>query len=291
MVRHDVGSTIAIVLFSACGILFQARPSESFFGGTNRASRRSYSSAHATTTAFTLCPPPNNNNNRRQRVSVILFDSNEKTSGSFFNQIPEDSGTNDNDDNNNQSNEFDITDSADNDKNLPNAVEEPFEKNISELLKRRTSAPPPSTVGGVPTSKLSSLPDATTKPHVEIDPTGGVTVKGANAAPLDAKTDDQGYTLYENKDTGEQSRVFDALVEFPTNFKLKIVGENDGTFASEIVALVAENCNVDAKVIPFSERKNGKWVSVTVTAPVESSDMLYKLYENIDRDPRVRFKF
>jgi len=289
MARRDVGSTIAIVLLSACGALFQARPAESFFGGTNIASRSSYSSAHATRTTFTLFSLPNNNNNGRQRVSVVLFGGNGKTSGSFFNQIPEDSDKNDDD--NNKSNESDTPDTTDNDKNLPDAVEDSFQKNISELLNDRTSPPPPSTIGGVPTSKVSSVPVTTTKPYVEIDSTGGVAVKNSNASPLDVKTDDQGYALYKNEDTGEQSRVFDALVEFPTDFKMKIVGKNDGTFSSDIVALVAENCNVDAKVIAFSERKNGKWVSVTVTAPVESADMLYKLYENIDRDPRVKFKF
>ena len=30
---------------------------------------------------------------------------------------------------------------------------------------------------------------------------------------------------------------------------------------------------------------------VTVQAPVKSATMLYRLYENIDRDPRVKFKF
>jgi len=32
-------------------------------------------------------------------------------------------------------------------------------------------------------------------------------------------------------------------------------------------------------------------LSVTVHAPVESAEMLYSLYENVDKDPRVKFKF
>lgn len=57
--------------------------------------------------------------------------------------------------------------------------------------------------------------------------------------------------------------------------------------------LVAESCGVEdgGDSVRFSERVNGKWVSVTVYAPVESAEMLYTLYENIDRDPRVKFKF
>jgi putative lipoic acid-binding regulatory protein len=43
--------------------------------------------------------------------------------------------------------------------------------------------------------------------------------------------------------------------------------------------------------IRWRERVNGKWTSITVTAPIKSSTMLYELYETIDRDSRVRFKF
>ena len=72
---------------------------------------------------------------------------------------------------------------------------------------------------------------------------------------------------------------------------MKIIGANEGTFAEEMVQVVADSCNVKTDVVKFSERTNGKWTSVTVLAPVESAEMLYTLYENIDRDPRVKFKF
>jgi len=104
--------------------------------------------------------------------------------------------------------------------------------------------------------------------------------------------DDQGYTLYQDETTGKKSRVFEALVTYPCEFALKIVGANEGNFATEMVQLVADSCGVeDGGSIRSSERLNGKWVSVTVYAPVENAEMLYTLYENIDRDPRVKFKF
>lgn len=103
--------------------------------------------------------------------------------------------------------------------------------------------------------------------------------------------DDQGYTLYANEETGEKSRVFEALVEYPSIFKMKIIGRNESTFASDMVQIVADSCSVTTSEVKYSERANGKWLSVTVHAPVESADMLYALYENVDRDPRVKFKF
>jgi len=103
--------------------------------------------------------------------------------------------------------------------------------------------------------------------------------------------DDQGYTLYTSETTGTQSRVFEALIDYPCEFTLKIVGADQGNFAGEMVRVVAESCGVEVGRIRFSERVKGKWNSVTVHAPVESAEMLYGLYEKIDEDPRVKFKF
>jgi putative lipoic acid-binding regulatory protein len=71
----------------------------------------------------------------------------------------------------------------------------------------------------------------------------------------------------------------------------KIVGANEGLFVEEIVALVAEACESDFERINHSTKVNGKWVSVTCHAPVQNAEMLYALYEKIDLDPRVKFKF
>ena len=54
--------------------------------------------------------------------------------------------------------------------------------------------------------------------------------------------DEQGYTLYSNEQTGEKARVFDALVQYPCEFDIKIVGANDGTFVMEMIQLVATSC-------------------------------------------------
>eukprot|EP00593_Proboscia_inermis_P011011 CAMPEP_0171323672 /NCGR_PEP_ID=MMETSP0816-20121228/115721_1 /TAXON_ID=420281 /ORGANISM="Proboscia inermis, Strain CCAP1064/1" /LENGTH=202 /DNA_ID=CAMNT_0011822439 /DNA_START=547 /DNA_END=1155 /DNA_ORIENTATION=+ len=103
--------------------------------------------------------------------------------------------------------------------------------------------------------------------------------------------DDKGYTLYADENTGKQTRVFEALVEYPCEFQIKIVGANDGTFVTDMIALVAESCGVKSDAVSWTERLNGKWVSITVNAPVQSAEMLYALYEDIDKDARVKFKF
>ena len=81
-----------------------------------------------------------------------------------------------------------------------------------------------------------------------------------------------------------------------------------------MVAVVAESCEVEITEVFHSVRIQGKWSSVTVKAPVstsvyarskdknifgcqiahlealqvKSAEMLYSLYENVDKDPRVK---
>jgi len=72
---------------------------------------------------------------------------------------------------------------------------------------------------------------------------------------------------------------------------MKIIGDPSGDFASQIVQVVAQTCEVSFEAVSYSERKYGKWISVTVEAPVINAEMLYRIYENVDKDPRVKFKF
>ena len=80
-------------------------------------------------------------------------------------------------------------------------------------------------------------------------------------------------------------------MDYPTIFTMKIVGANEGSFVEDIVSVVADACESEPSDIKHSTRAQGKWMSVTVHAPVKSSEMLYTLYEKVDLDPRVKFKF
>jgi putative lipoic acid-binding regulatory protein len=217
--------------------------------------------------SFTLLPL------RSNRFNSFATPLHSKMAGSFFYQVPND------DDNSNE---------ADDDRDL--------NKDLAELLQRRNSpslASQPSTINGVPTSKATgfgkpSTPVKAAKPYIAIGEQTPAVVNNSSKPEYD----DQGYTLYQDETTGQKARVFEALVEYPTLFKMKIVGLNEGLFVEEMVALVAECCSVsDVKEIQHSVKINGKWSSITVNAPVQNADMLYALYENVDRDPRVKFKF
>ena len=48
---------------------------------------------------------------------------------------------------------------------------------------------------------------------------------------------------------------------------------------------------IDGRGLKHSHRDKGKWRSITIAVPVESADQLYKVYEAVDSDPRVKYKF
>ena len=57
-----------------------------------------------------------------------------------------------------------------------------------------------------------------------------------------------------------------------------------------MVALLAREVNKPPESISYSTTPSGKgtYLSVTIEAPVESADELYRCYAALRRDPRVR---
>lgn len=203
----------------------------------------------------------------------------QKPSGSFFNQVP------------------DRDDGEDKKKRATSNPIDPFEESLANILENRSRniAKQPSTVGGIPTSKgFGKQPNMPKIINTKNTQSGKQSFIGIGKPLNDINKpeyDDQGYTLYADEQTGERKRVFEALIDYPSEFRMKIIGENQSTFESEMVQIVADSCMVSAENIKHTSRANGKWLSLTVHAPVQSAEMLYTLYENIDKDPRVKFKF
>jgi len=221
----------------------------------------------------------------RNNKRMLSSNNDDNVSGSFFNQVPD---------------EPDSAKSSTPDSSK--AGEDKIETDISELLRRRKSKPrsqTPSTIGGIPTSTVKGFGKPSTSTPKIINTTKAA--KGTKKSFVEIgkrmndinnpEYDDQGYTLYADEETGKKKRVFEALVEYPCEFTMKIVGANEGSFVTDILQVVADSCRVAMEKVTFSKRTNGKWISITVQAPVQSAEMLYNLYENIDLDPRVKFKF
>jgi len=212
------------------------------------------------------------------------------TSGSFFNAVPKDDDKKKDGKTSSLSKPDALTSSS-----LTNPVLDSFDESFAALKRRRNSKPranSPSTVNGVLTSKATGFgkkmePKIINKTKTAVSAKKASVVNDVN----NLEYDDQGFTLYADEETGEKKRVFEALIDYPCEFPIKIVGKNEGSFVMDIIEIISESCETSSKDIKYSERINGKWISITVQAPVKDAVMLYALYEQIDRDPRVKFKF
>jgi putative lipoic acid-binding regulatory protein len=199
--------------------------------------------------------------------------------GSFFHNVPEDNNNNNND------GDDDRSDKDPKQPSKPHTHTSDLQNLFKGFGKTSSSSSSVSSFSRTPTASLR-VDVATSRTYVGIGPASVNDV-------TNPETDAQGYTLYQDERTGEKSRVFEALVDYPCLFTMKIVGANEGSFVDDILDIVADTCNVETgrKDISHSVKHNGKWTSVTVQAPVHNAAMLYQLYENVDRDPRVKFKF
>lgn len=140
---------------------------------------------------------------------------------------------------------------------------------------------PPSTFRPIPTEPRLEVPSPS--PHTTPQLKNNVNPNDITKLEVD----DNGYTLYTDPDTGEKNRVFDSLVTYPSSFDIKVVGPNTPSFISSIKSSVSSL----APVTSSKERVLGKWVSITMTVEVESSEVLYEVYRVVDEDDRVKFKF
>lgn len=190
--------------------------------------------------------------------------------GSFFNPVPQPSESND-------------------DANSETNGDEKF---------KPPKAIQPSTINGIPSNQVGIELGMSISASIRKDSFSSKSYVGIGPPSLNDVTkpeyDDQGYTLYADEKTGTKARVFEALVEYPCLFTLKIVGANEEDFVKDVLTIVATTCQMEESSytsLDHSIKYNGKWASITVQAPVESAQMLYQLYEDVDRDPRVKFKF
>jgi putative lipoic acid-binding regulatory protein len=91
--------------------------------------------------------------------------------------------------------------------------------------------------------------------------------------------------------TYEEKKVFKDVLTFPTNFTIKIVGQNHPTFVNDIIASVAAAIGILPDTIKYSisNSKQGNYISVTVTPYFQNSDEIYAAYDAISKDKRVKY--
>jgi len=84
--------------------------------------------------------------------------------------------------------------------------------------------------------------------------------------------------------------AFKDIQEYPCTLEIKIIGDNEGPFVSDLVTLAAEATGMAESDILVRWRDKGRFRSVTLKLNFENSDQVYAVYAAMDRDPRVRYK-
>lgn len=86
------------------------------------------------------------------------------------------------------------------------------------------------------------------------------------------------------------ARIFEALVEYPCEFKIKVIGREDESFVQDVVSYIGKVTDTAPSNISFTTAASsaGTFVSVSVDAPVQNAEQLYECYSVLRNDPRVR---
>lgn len=90
---------------------------------------------------------------------------------------------------------------------------------------------------------------------------------------------------------GEPGAAFDRLerlLEFPVDYPLKVMGRRVDEFAQSVAATVGDHVpGFDPATMELRASSGGKWLSVTVTARLESRAQLERLYRALSAHPLV----
>jgi putative lipoic acid-binding regulatory protein len=79
------------------------------------------------------------------------------------------------------------------------------------------------------------------------------------------------------------------LLEFPTSFPLKIMGEAQEGFVQSIVAIVLKHApDYDASTTEMRPSKQGRYLGITCTITATSQAQLDALYRELGAQPLVK---
>ncbi len=81
----------------------------------------------------------------------------------------------------------------------------------------------------------------------------------------------------------------ESLIEFPTRFPIKVMGENADGFVHAITAIAAQfDPGFDAASIELRSSNAGKYLGITITVNVTSREQLDDVYRKLTSHPMVK---
>jgi putative lipoic acid-binding regulatory protein len=82
----------------------------------------------------------------------------------------------------------------------------------------------------------------------------------------------------------------ETLIEFPTDFPIKVMGETHDAFASTIIDLIRVHTpEFDASRVEMRASSGGRYISLTCTVFVTSKPQLDDIYRALSSHPAVKY--
>lgn len=80
----------------------------------------------------------------------------------------------------------------------------------------------------------------------------------------------------------------ETLLEFPTEFPIKVMGRREGDFAQGVMEIVLRHSpDFDPKTMEMRPSSKGKYLGLTVTVQAKSREQLDALYRDLCSHPAV----
>lgn len=104
---------------------------------------------------------------------------------------------------------------------------------------------------------------------------------------------DMGGKYGEESTERESGQILDSLVRFPAPYTFQIVGKASEGFVEDVKICVADVIGrpVVEQDVTVKERKGGKYVSIGITAVMQSAEKVQDVYDALGKDDRVMMKF
>jgi len=81
-----------------------------------------------------------------------------------------------------------------------------------------------------------------------------------------------------------------SLIEFPCDFEIKVMGEANKNFSSNIISIIKKyDSNFDSSKIEMKGSSKGKYLSLTCNVHVTSQFQLDKIYNALSKNPMTKF--
>ncbi len=81
----------------------------------------------------------------------------------------------------------------------------------------------------------------------------------------------------------------DSLIEYPSLFPIKVMGEKTDGFVHAVTAIAKKfDPSFDASTVELRESKGGKYLGVTVTVTATSREQLDELYRTLSTHPMAK---